>query len=89
MLPQTENEVRLTFSCLGSAYSKQGNYSESIKNFEKALQIRSKSENQLETASIFSSMGFNYQNQRNYSEALRYYEKTIEIHSNLLTTFYR
>nr|WP_294858388.1 tetratricopeptide repeat protein [uncultured Fluviicola sp.] len=76
--------VAATNSSIGQVYDDQGNYSQAINQYRKALTtyctIRKKTQQDLfEMAVVLHNIGFAYYNKENYIEAKNYYFQSLKI----------
>ncbi len=68
---------------MGLVYVNLNNYTESIKLFEKALELKNDEETRKELASVYVNAGNNDINNSKFDEAIKKYQKAIEYNSNL------
>ena len=79
-------ELAYTYEILGDIYKKRGEYSLCLKNFQKALQLRSQlkaSNDRNDIANLYSEIGSVYLEKKNFDRALDYFNKALLLHNNL------
>jgi Tfp pilus assembly protein PilF len=95
--PSTQAHVALYYNQLGIVKNRQGQYTEAVGFYEKALDIFEKTvpANQPDLATSYNNIGSVYANMGEYSKALSFHEKALDIdqktlpanHPNLATSY--
>ena len=71
----------VSYNNIGSIYSSQGDYTQALKYYEKALKIWLDifGENHHEVATNYNNVGYAYQSLGEYTKALEFYEKALNL----------
>ena len=79
-------ELAYTYEILGNIYIKRHEYSFALKNFRKALELRSQlqdSNDRNDIANLYSEIGVVYSATKKYGRALDYFNKALLLHNAL------
>ena len=78
---RTDSLKAITQNNIGFVYSEQGNYTQALSYYEKALQIQLQiyGEQHPSVATSYNNIGCVYSDQGDYNKALSYYEKALQI----------